>query len=232
MTRPDDAESTPRDSASHPDTEDSASRPFPEDSSPSRASSDSAPRPTRDGLSSLFEHATVGSSVDLDKVLPVVYQELRAIAANYVRQERPGHTLQPTALTHEAYLRLRDSQDVTWKSRAHLIAIAARAMRHALVDHARARRAQKRGGGGIALETAAMQDSNSLPTLDLLELDSALEELGQEDERKLGIVEMLYFGGLTTTEAADVLGVSRRTVERDWRFARAWLLKKLHPSHP
>ncbi|MEZ4651036.1 MAG: sigma-70 family RNA polymerase sigma factor [Candidatus Eisenbacteria bacterium] len=200
----------------------------PDETTPPSGDSPSHPDPV--GLSSLFEHATTEGTVDLDKALPIVYQELRAIAANYVKQERPGHTLQPTALTHEAYLRLRDTQDVTWKSRAHLIAIAARAMRHALVDHARARRAQKRGGGGIVLEAAVMPDADSLPTLDLLELDRALEELGQEDERKLGIVEMLYFGGLTTTEAADVLGVSRRTVERDWRFARAWLLKKLHPS--
>lgn len=187
------------------------------------------------GLSRLLADAAVTGSKDLDQVLPVVYQELRAIAAAYVRQERAGHTLQPTALTHEAYLRLKEASEVRWKSRAHLVALAARAMRRTLVDHARARRTQKRGGEGVLVIFDAENGGSgtgAAPALDLLELDRALEELGENDERKLQIVEMLYFGGLTTTEASEVLEVSRRTVERDWRFARAWLLKRLHASLP
>ena len=190
--------------------------------------------PDSDGLSRLLEEAAVGDSVHLDQVLPILYHELRAIAASYVRQERPGHTLQATALTHEAYLRLRDATGVKWKSRSHLIALAARAMRRALVDHARARRSRKRGGDGAAirLEAELGAGASHLPVLDLLELDQALEELGRSDARKLDVVEMLYFGGLTTSEAAEVLQISRRTVERDWRFARAWLLQRLRTPRP
>lgn len=185
------------------------------------------------GLSRLLSAAatTPGPDVDLDGAVADIYRELRAIAAAYVRQERLGHTLQATALTHEAYLRLHESTGIAWKSRGHLLALAARAMRRTLVDHARARRTRKRDAAAATLGNTLQVEvdgvGNGRTRLDLLALDRALEELGREDDRRLAIVEMIYFAGLTTAEAAEVLGVSRRTVERDWRFARAWLLAQL-----
>ncbi|MCA9729341.1 MAG: sigma-70 family RNA polymerase sigma factor [Candidatus Eisenbacteria bacterium] len=178
-----------------------------------------------------LRETAVADGAARDRALPIVYAELRAIAASYIRDERPDHTLQPTALTHEAYLRLRESAPLTWKSRAHLIALAARAMRRTLVDHARAQKTQKRGGEKRMLSLDLVQASSE-EGIDVMELDRALEELGEQDPRKLRIVEMLYFGGLAVHEAAEVLEVSRRTVERDWRYARAWLLQRLHRTSP
>ncbi len=178
-------------------------------------------------ITPLLSETALADGADLDRALPIVYAELRAIAANYMRDERGSHTLQPTALTHEAYIRLRESAPLKWRSRAHLVALAARAMRHTLVDHARAQRAQKRGGESRAVSLEFVPAPESTGPIDVLKLDRALEELGQVDERKLRIVEMLYFGGLAVHEAAEVLEVSRRTVERDWKFSRAWLLKRL-----
>ena len=150
-----------------------------------------------------------GDRQSLDKLLPVVYQELRRLAQHHIRQERPDHTLQATALVHEVYLKLIDTKVARWENRAHFFAVAAQVMRHILVDLARERRAQKRGGG------------------QKLALDEALERLAAVDARQSRVVELRYFGGLSTEEAAEVLGISARTVKREWRMARAWLHREL-----
>ena len=151
-----------------------------------------------------------------------VYQELRAIAADYMRRERPEHTLQPTALVHEAYLRL-SGRSAGWESRAHFVRVAARAMRRVLIDHARRKRATKRGGERdrepLDQVTAAMEGVSS----DLLALDEALDRLSAIDPRMAQVVELRFFAGLTIDDTAKVMGISRGTVKNDWALARAWL---------
>ena len=162
----------------------------------------------------------------LDELLPLVYAELRRLAAGYMRSERAEHTLQPTALVHEAYLRLLGDR-ADWADRRHFLATAARAMRRILVEHARARGRKKRGGG---FERTPLEDEligQAPPGTNLLALDAALDQLAVQDPRKAQVVELLSFGGLTAEEAGNVLGVASRTVERDWKFARAWLLRAL-----
>ncbi len=167
-----------------------------------------------------------GDPAALDDLLPLVYQELRVIAARSFRGERPDHTLQPTALVHEVFLRLVAS-DVSWNDRAHFFAIAARLMRRVLVDHARSHGAAKRGGGwvrttldeGIALAGA--------PPQEMLDLDRALVRLAEQDPRAAQAAELHYFGGMSHEETAEVLGVSPATVDRDLRLARAWLQRAL-----
>lgn len=159
-------------------------------------------------------------------MLPPVYEALRGLAAAYLHQERRDHTLQPTALVHEAYLKVaRGSSE--WKSQTHFQAIAANAMRQILVDHARARQTQKRGGKG--LRVTLTPDSVSVPgmDMDLLALDEALKQLSRLDERKARVVELRFFGGLTCAEVASEIGISPKTVEADWYFARAWLRDRL-----
>ncbi len=167
-----------------------------------------------------------GSDEALDLLMPVVYDELRSLAEGYLNRERPGHTLQPTALVHEAYLRLVD-MDVAWQDRAHFFALSARLMRRILVDHARARASQKRGGGlrPVTLEEglAATADRPE----ELIALDDALTRLAELDERKAKVVELHYFGGLSYDETAEVVGISPATVDRDLRFAKSWLLNEL-----
>jgi RNA polymerase sigma factor (TIGR02999 family) len=159
-----------------------------------------------------------------------VYDEMRRLAAGYLRHERPGHTLQPTALAHEAYLRLLDQRNVTWQNRAHFMALAAQAMRRILVDHARRKRAEKRGGGAphVALDAAdaepAIVDAQGVP---IEYLNAALDRLAALDERQSRVVELRYFGGLSIEETAEVLAVSPATVKRDWTLARAWLHREL-----
>lgn len=172
----------------------------------------------------LLQRLNHGDGMAYDELLKLVYAELRSIANRYMRRERPGHTLQATALTHEALLRLSGGQSVEWKDRAHFLGVAARAMRQVLVDHARSKHRIKRGGDQAPLPLEEARDAAISPDLDLVELDEALKKLAIEDERKARVVELLYFGGLTAAEAGEVLGVTSRTVERDWRFARAWLL--------
>lgn len=173
-----------------------------------------------------------GEREAFDQLFPLVYGELRDLARLFLRREREGHTLQPTALTHEAYLRLLGDQSLAWQDRSHFLAVAARAMRRVLVEHARARRRRKRGGPAepVPLDTAILR-SVAGPAgddpVDLIALDRALSRLEKADARKVRVVEFLYFGGLTAQEAAEVLGVTGRTVERDWRFARLWLLREL-----
>ena len=164
------------------------------------------------------------------RLLPLVYDELRRLAASHLRHERPDHTLQATALVHEAYLRLIDQTRTEWQSRAHFFAVAATAIRRILVDHARARGSQKRGGQQQRLSlNAALTLSGSTPGTELLALDEVLERFTQEHPEKARVVEMRFFGGLTTDEIAGVLGLTTRTVERYWEFARAWLYRALEP---
>ena len=168
-----------------------------------------------------------GDEAALHQLVPLVESELRRLAGDYMARERTGHTLQPTALVNEAYLRLVDAHDIRWQGRAHFFGIAARLMRRVLVDHARARGFQKRGGGAhpVPLDAAVLVSRS--PDITLLDLDQALEGLGKIDERKARVVEMRFFGGMTVEETADALSVSSDTVKRDWRLAKLWLLNAL-----
>lgn len=162
-----------------------------------------------------------------DALVPLVYQELRRRAGAYMRRERATHTLQPTALVHEAYARLVGEEPVAWEGRMHFFGIASRIMRRVLVDHAREHQAAKRGGAAVRvslhddLATTLPRDS------ELLLLDEVLDELQRFDERQAEIVELRYFGGLSEQEVADVLSISRRTVTREWRGARAWMFRRM-----
>jgi RNA polymerase sigma-70 factor, ECF subfamily len=158
-----------------------------------------------------------------EQMLPLVYDELRRLAAGYLRRERPGHTLQPTALVHEAYVRLIDQRQVDWSNRAQFIGLAAVMMRRILVNHARDRVADKRGAGAEHVPLTVAGDPVGAPEVDLLDLHDALDRLAELDQRKGQIVELKFFGGLTIDEIADTLRISHATVEREWKFARAWL---------
>jgi len=168
----------------------------------------------------------------LDQLIPLVHAELRQIAARCMARERPGHTLQPTALVNEVYLRLVDVERIRWQNRAHFLAVAARLMRRILVDFARSRGYQKRGGGGqkVAFDEALVVDIGR--GHDLLALDDALDELARVDERQSQIVVMRFFAGLTVEEIAGVLEISPATVMRDWKLAKAWLLRELDRTSP
>jgi RNA polymerase sigma factor (TIGR02999 family) len=162
-----------------------------------------------------------------DQLLPLVYDELRRLAASYMRRENAGHTLQATALVHEAYLQLVDQTRVTWQNRAHFFGVAARLMRRILVDHARARNAAKRGGGGQKLTLQEAVGLLGNRDVELEALDDALTDLARLDPQQSRIVELRFFGGLTVEETAEVLGTSPSTIEREWRTARAWLHSQL-----
>lgn len=160
---------------------------------------------------------------------PRIYDELRRLAAWYLRGERPNHTLQPTALVHETYLRLIDQTRADWKDRAHFFAIAAREMRHILVDSARRRKAGKRGAGVVAISLDDAEQTVPEP-VDLVLLDHALLSLDLHDPRARQVVELRFFGGLSVEETAEALGISAATVKRDWEFARLWLLAEMNGS--
>jgi RNA polymerase sigma factor (TIGR02999 family) len=171
-----------------------------------------------------------GGSSAAEQLFPIVYEELRAMADAQLRRERPGHTLQPTALVHEAFLKLVGQTRAHFESRAHFLAIAATAMRRVLVHHAEKQRSQKRGGdrGKRDLDHAAdVAAPGSGDPVDLIALDDALRRLGELDERKARVVELRYFAGLSIEEAAEALPASPATVKRDWEFARIWLLREL-----
>ena len=172
-------------------------------------------------------HAAEGDQGAIDRLLPLVYDELRSLAGNLMRHERDGHTLQPTALANEAFIRLIDQHSIDWKNRAHFFALAAQTMRRVLVDHARARGAIKRGGDRrrIALAEDAAIGLDQLD--DLLALDEALHKLARLSERQARVVELRFFGGLSIEETAEMIGVSPRTVKGDWRVSRAWLEREL-----
>jgi RNA polymerase sigma factor (TIGR02999 family) len=168
-----------------------------------------------------------GDRAALDQLLPVVYQELRRMAGNYLRQENPGHTLQPTALVHEAWLRLIDQARVDWRNRAQFFGVAAQMMRRILVDHAKAKHREKRGGDAVKLSLDDVINLSGERAADLLALDDALDELTRVDERKSRVVELRYFGGFTVEEIAQILEVSPETVMRDWKLAKAWLYQQI-----
>lgn len=184
-------------------------------------------------VTELLRRAREGDAGALDRVFPLVLEELRAVAGARLRGEAPGHTLQPTALVNEAYLKLAASPEVDWRDRAHFLAVAARAMRQVLVDRARRRNADKRGGGvrPATLTDGSLLASGQGPTAEeLLALDAALDALGRIQPRLRQVVELRYFGGLADAEIGEVLGVTRRTVQRDWTKARAWLHAELGGS--
>jgi RNA polymerase sigma-70 factor, ECF subfamily len=168
-----------------------------------------------------------GESAAAARLMPLVYGELRALASDYFRGQRPDQTLQPTALVHEAYLKLVDQSTVAWKDRAHFFAVAATAMRQVLIDRARRRAAQKRGGKRERLQLEDADTPARAQPIDLVALDDALRQLESLDARMARIVELRFFGGLGVDETARVLGVSTSTVEADWRGARAWLAVEL-----
>jgi RNA polymerase sigma factor (TIGR02999 family) len=161
------------------------------------------------------------------RLMPLVYEELRHLARNYLGRERSDHTLQPTALVHEAYLRLVDERSINWKDRAHFYGIAARVMRRILVDHARAHNAAKRGGGQAKLPFDQAPELPAETGVNLVALDSALNNFAQAYPRKSEVVELKFFGGLDTKEISKILDVSEKTVLRDWSFAKVWLCREL-----
>lgn len=171
---------------------------------------------------------SIESDIEVGKLLPMIYDELRVIASGYLRQERMNHTLQPTALVHEAYARLADQSSMPWSDAAHFRAIAARVMRQVLVDHARKHDALKRGGRFVRVTLADQATPISELDLDVLELDDAMQALHHLHERRARVVELIFFGGMTHAEAARVLSISPKTVENDWYVARAWLGQRLN----
>jgi RNA polymerase sigma-70 factor, ECF subfamily len=169
-----------------------------------------------------------GDRQALDRLIPLVEAELHRLAARYIRRERPGHTLQTTALVNEAYLRLVDWQTVRWENRAHFFGVSAQLMRRILVDHARRENYLKRGGGALQVSLGEAEAKTAEERgVDLLALDEALDKLARFDERKSRMVELRFFAGLSVEETAEVLKVSPRTVKREWAFAQAWLHNEL-----
>jgi len=179
------------------------------------------------GLTELLSDWQQGDQTALNKLTPLVYDELRRIAHRYVQRERNGHTLETTALVNEAYLRLAGQKKIEWQNRAHFFAVTAQVMRHILIDHARRRQYSKHGGDvrRVSLEEAQMMSHERAS--ELVALDEALDELAKLDVRKSRVVELRYFGGLDLEETADVLEVSVMTVRRDWRVAKAWLYRRM-----
>ncbi len=171
-----------------------------------------------------------GDTTALDELVPLVHEELRRLAHHFIIRERPGHTLQTTDLINEAYVRLVNQKNIQWQNRAHFFAVSARVMRHILVDYARAKGYLKRGGGvfRVTLEEAALV--SEAQAAELLLLDDALKRLTKSDPRRAQVVELRYFGGLKNDEIAEVLKVTIKTVERDWRYARAWLYQEIKPE--
>lgn len=163
----------------------------------------------------------------IDDLLPIIYDELKRVAASYLRRERGGHTLQPTALVNEAYMKMVDITQVSWQNKAHFIGVAANQMRRILIDHARQHNALKRGGEFHILTLNEEIDKADEQSTELIDLDEALNELAKMDPVKAQIVELRYFGGLTMDEAAEVLGVSTITVKRHWKMTKAWLYGRL-----
>jgi RNA polymerase sigma factor (TIGR02999 family) len=188
--------------------------------------------PPSENVTQLLKAWSSGDRAALDRLVTAVYEELKRQAARYLRNERPGHTLETTALVHEAFLRLVDQRQVEWQNRAHFFGVAAQLMRRILVDHARGRRAAKRGGAAVAvtLDSGAEQIVPQESGVDMLALDDALTRLSSLDAEQAHIVELRYFAGLSIEETATVLGVSPATVKRDWSMARAWLKRELSPG--
>lgn len=192
-------------------------------------------------VTQLLQSWTQGDEAALDRLLPLIYDELRRLARRHLRHERESHTLEGTGLVHEAFLRLSQQQPVQWESRAHFFGWASTLMRHILVDHARSRQAAKRGGGQIVQSLDALQDGDEgaigiglaavadgdAELVDLIALDHALKRLEQLDAQQSRVVELRFFGGLSVVETAEALQISQATVKREWATARAWLLREL-----
>ena len=183
--------------------------------------------PTSGDVTGLLVAWKDGNSDALDELIPIVYTELRRLARGQLRGERGDHSLQPTALTHEAFLRLLGTRKVSWQDRAHFFAVASRMMRRILVEHARKVGAAKRGGDATRVTLDDRDGPAAALDVDAVDLHQALEQLEAVDGRQAQVVELRYFGGLNTEEAAEVLGVSASTVERDWRVAKLWLRRAL-----
>jgi len=179
-------------------------------------------------ITRVLEAIEAGDARAARELLPLVYEELRRLAAAKLRHEKPGQTLQPTALVHEAYLRLVGREDPGWQGREHFFAAAAEAMRRILIDSARRKRRMRHGGGQHRLDIDAIELPVEPPSEDLVALDEALTRLAEEDPRKAKLVTLRYFAGFSIDEAARVLGVSHATAERDWSYARAWLYAAMH----
>jgi RNA polymerase sigma factor (TIGR02999 family) len=186
--------------------------------------------PSPKSITQLLIEWREGDEAALNRLIPLVYEELRRLAHRYMRQERPGHTLQTTALVNEAYIRLVDHKGMHWQNRAHFYAVAAQCMRRILVDHARARNCAKRGGGAYVEELEEATKVAQKQAADMMALDDALSELAALDPRKSQIVEMRYFGGMSVEETAEVLGISSATVNREWKAAKARLLQTVSPE--
>ena len=178
-------------------------------------------------VTQLLKKVQDGNREALDKLLPMVYDELRRVASHQLANERPDHTLQPTALVHEAYLRLINQHSVDWQNRLHFFSIAAEMMRRILVTYAIAKKTEKRGSGATILALDEAVSFPNKPEIDLIALDEVLTKLAEFDEQQAKIVELKFFGGLTVEEIAEVLGVSVRTIGREWRAAKAWLLARM-----
>ena len=181
----------------------------------------------RDEVTEILHDWSGGDRAAPERLMPLVYDEMRRLARSFLSRERGGHTLQPTALVNEAYLRLVDQTRVSWQNRAHFYGIAASMMRRVLIDHARAHATEKRGGAAVHLSIDDVQVPIEERAASFLAMDEALERLGQFNERGRRIVEMRFFAGLSDEEIAEVLGVSTRTVLREWKSARLWLFREL-----
>jgi RNA polymerase sigma factor (TIGR02999 family) len=180
-----------------------------------------------DGVTQLLVRWSGGNQAALDELLPIVYGELRRVARRYLARERPGHTLEPTALVHEAFLRLVDQRSVSWQNRAHFFGLAARMMRRILVNHALSKDAAKRGGRAENITFDEQLHGSATPS-DIIALDDALKALAVLDERQTQIVELRFFGGLSVEETAEVVGVSPATVKREWAAAKLFLLREIN----
>ncbi|MGB9071725.1 MAG: sigma-70 family RNA polymerase sigma factor [Terriglobales bacterium] len=183
--------------------------------------------PTRAGVTQLLRAWGQGDERALEQLAPLVENELHRLAHKYMRRERPGQTLQTTALVNEVYLRLIDIQQVSWQDRAHFFAVSARMMRRILTDFARSRRYLKRGGGAVQVSWDEALAVSQEPDADMVALDDALNQLALLDPRKTQVVELRFFGGLSVEETAEVLKISQQTVMRDWKFAKSWLMRAL-----
>lgn len=181
----------------------------------------------------MLKDAGEGDGATSDRLLPLVYDELRRLAESHLRHERPDHTLQATALVHEAYLRMVDQREVEWRGRAHFFALAAQAIRRVLIDHARRHRSAKRGADRrkFSLDEALTVSNEETPT-DLVALDEALHRFAERQPDRARVVELRFFGGLTIEDTARTMGVTTRTVERHWQYARAWLYRDITGEAP
>jgi len=183
--------------------------------------------PSHNDVTELLNDWGHGDQEALNKLMPLVYDELRRLASRYLRNERPGHTLQTTALVHEAYLKLVGQTNTSWQNRVQFFAAAAQVMRHVLVDYARSRKASKRGGDYCRLSLDEARISSEEKDADLLALNEALNNLAAIDPQQSRVVELRVFGGLTVEETAEALGISPRTVKREWSMAKAWLHRQI-----